>query len=348
MRSSRCCSSSSAMGASCCCGGGSWAGGGGARAAAAAAAAARTPPRSRPYTTGAKPRTSAGVYRSLRRSVDESVESLTRRLDFATAAGDESDAEATAAALAALTRSARRERGRELERLEYERLQRDRERALEVEAVLQRGRAARERAASPLRSSSPLRSPLRAAAAAAASPLLSRRSPSPGRRGGASPGGRYYGGAGEMRTDKHLSAFTCAEACELLRELGMDAVDVNLVRMDRLSGADLLSLSEHDMYVELGLGDSRVRKLRKLQAAAALFDAIATHPGQGSVSDVEVRLWCATHGCSSYEVSKIVKLFHSLVSSPSSDAVSFYDFAVNYDWVLHTFRMYGLNVEVKA
>ena len=42
------------------------------------------------------------------------------------------------------------------------------------------------------------------------------------------------------------------------------------------------------------------------------------------------------------------RLFHSLVSSPSSDAVSFYDFAVNYDWVLHTFRMYGLNVEVKA
>lgn len=32
-----------------------------------------------------------------------------------------------------------------------------------------------------------------------------------------------------------------------------------------LSGLDLLRLSEHEMYVDLGLSELRIRKLRKLQ-----------------------------------------------------------------------------------
>lgn len=113
------------------------------------------------------------------------------------------------------------------------------------------------------------------------------------------------------------------------------------------AGLDILNLTEHEMVMGLGLSELRVRKLRKLQAATALFDSITSHRAQGSISDAKMRRFLANRGCSAFEVNKIMKLFKSLViSRASQDQVTFWDFASNYEWVLHTFKMYGLNVDV--
>lgn len=72
---------------------------------------------------------------------------------------------------------------------------------------------------------------LRGAAAALGSPLAS------------SPGGRPYDASAIAKAGKHLADFDNAEVCDLLQDLGFDHVDINIVRMDRLTGEAPASLT---------------------------------------------------------------------------------------------------------
>lgn len=121
------------------------------------------------------PRTS-GLYRSLRRSIDESVEHLQRRLNF--------DEEPSLYSLAASPH--------------------------------------RARAASP--SLYPPSPPPRAASPGPLSPGRQRLSPA------------RYDSSADAKLGKHLSSFTTLEVCDLLQDMGFDHLDVNVIRMDRLTG----------------------------------------------------------------------------------------------------------------
>jgi hypothetical protein len=93
-------------------------------------------------------------------------------------------------------------------------------------------------------------------------------------------------------------------------------------------------------------------QITKLQRAADVYDRIASKPRQGAVSDMEVRLFLAGQGCSSADGAKAVRLLRSLMpyepcagpASAGDEGISFWQFATGFDWVVHSFKIYGVNV----
>ncbi|KAJ9513643.1 hypothetical protein QJQ45_006201 [Haematococcus lacustris] len=146
----------------------------------------------------------------------------------------------------------------------------------------------------------------------------------------------------ELLRKKHLSRFTVDELGLLLEQMGFDSLDLRGFRVHRVSGAALLEMSEEDMTIDLVLPRSKVRKLRSLQRAARLFDAIATLPRQGKISEVELRLFLAGQGAGPADVNKVVKLFKTLVRVDKYDFVTFWDFLTSYDWISQALRIYNV------
>ncbi|KAL6749228.1 armadillo-type protein [Haematococcus lacustris] len=146
----------------------------------------------------------------------------------------------------------------------------------------------------------------------------------------------------ELLRKKHLSRFTVDELGLLLEQMGFDSLDLRGFRVHRVSGAALLEMSEEDMTIDLVLPRSKVRKLRSLQRAARLFDAIATLPRQGKISEVELRLFLAGQGAGPADVNKVVKLFKTLVRVDKYDFVTFWDFVTSYDWISQALRIYNV------
>lgn len=60
------------------------------------------------------------------------------------------------------------------------------------------------------------------------------------------------------------------------------------------------------------------------------------------MSEIEVRLYLASQGASSYEVTKILKLFRTLVKTDKFDFCTFWDFITSYDWISQAFRIYNI------
>lgn len=141
---------------------------------------------------------------------------------------------------------------------------------------------------------------------------------------------------------KHLMRYTPEDLATLLQETGFDKLDLRGFRLHRVSGLDLLDMTEDEMLVRLMLPRHKVRKLRALQHAVALYDRIATLPRQGSLSEVEMRLYLASHGCGIAEVDKVVRLFRSLVRTDALDFVTFWDFVTGYDWISQALRIYNV------
>eukprot|EP00798_Chlamydomonas_sp_ICE-L_P016279 gene16279-22460_t len=131
---------------------------------------------------------------------------------------------------------------------------------------------------------------------------------------------------------KHLSRFTTEEVVLLLEEMGFDRLDLRGFRVQKIDGYRLLKLSEDELLIDLVLPLSRVDKVKAIQKVTNLFDSIARTAFQGQISEAEVRLYVATHGASSLEVNKIMRLFKTLVETSVNDSVTFWDFATGYDW----------------
>lgn len=146
----------------------------------------------------------------------------------------------------------------------------------------------------------------------------------------------------ELLRKKHLARFSHDELVLLLEEMGFDSLDLRGVRLHRIDGTSLLAMSEDFLLSELVLPRGKVRKLRALQRAAALFDHIATLPRQGKISEIEMRLYLAGQGASSTEVNKIVKLCRTLVRTDKYDFISFWDFVTSYDWIAQALRIYNV------
>ncbi|KAF5839348.1 hypothetical protein DUNSADRAFT_1032 [Dunaliella salina] len=146
----------------------------------------------------------------------------------------------------------------------------------------------------------------------------------------------------DLLRKKHLARFTPDELALLLEEMGFDRLDLRGFRINHISGATLLAMSEDDMAVDLVLPRSKTRKLRALQRATHLFDRIATLPRQGKISEVELRLFLASQGAGTAEVDKIVKLFKTLVRTDKYDFVTFWDFVTSYDWIAQALRIYNI------
>ncbi|KAG2490283.1 hypothetical protein HYH03_011235 [Edaphochlamys debaryana] len=204
-------------------------------------------------------------------------------------------------------------------------------------ASLTRGSLDRELAAV----ASPLRSSLRA------STLAPRYTPPPATLlAEAAHETLTLGAMPELESDllkrKHLIRYTSEELVTLLQEMGFDKLDLRTFKLNAIAGVDLLDMTEDEMIVRLLLPRHKVRKLRALQRAVALFDRIATLPRQGRLSEVEMRLFLASQGCSGLEVDKIVRLFRSLVRTDRVDFVTFWDFVVAFDWVAQAFRIYNI------
>ncbi|KAG2447415.1 hypothetical protein HYH02_007742 [Chlamydomonas schloesseri] len=191
------------------------------------------------------------------------------------------------------------------------------------------------------RAASPVRSSLRA------STLAARYSPPPASSALAlAEPEAALGVMPEVDSDllkrKHLIRYTAEELATLLQEMGFDKLDLRSFKLHAVAGVDLLDMSEDEMVVRLLLPRHKVRKLRALQRAVALFDRIATLPRQGRLSEVELRLFLAAQGCGSAEVDKVVRLFRSLVRTDKLDFVTFWDFVCAYDWIAQAFRIYAI------
>uniref|UniRef100_A0A7S0UYY4 SAM domain-containing protein n=1 Tax=Polytomella parva TaxID=51329 RepID=A0A7S0UYY4_9CHLO len=143
---------------------------------------------------------------------------------------------------------------------------------------------------------------------------------------------------------KHLVRFSAEELQLLLSEIGFDRLDLRPFRLNAISGLDLLDMTEEEMAIRLLLPTIKIRKLRAVQRAVALFDRIATVPRQGRLSEIELRLYLAGHGCAVHEVDKVVKLFKSLVRTDKLDFVTFWDFVVGFDWIAQAFKIYHVPV----
>ncbi|PNW72513.1 hypothetical protein CHLRE_16g687182v5 [Chlamydomonas reinhardtii] len=190
------------------------------------------------------------------------------------------------------------------------------------------------------RAASPLRSSLRA------STLAARYSPPPASALALAEPESALGVMPEVDSDllkrKHLIRYTAEELATLLQEMGFDKLDLRSFKLNGVAGVDLLDMSEDEMVVRLLLPRHKVRKLRALQRAVALFDRIATLPRQGRLSEVELRLFLAAQGCGSVEVDKVVRLVRSLVRTDKLDFVTFWDFVCAYDWIAQAFRIYAI------
>ncbi|KAG2434292.1 hypothetical protein HXX76_008016 [Chlamydomonas incerta] len=190
------------------------------------------------------------------------------------------------------------------------------------------------------RAASPLRSSLRA------STLAARYSPPPASALALAEPEAALGVMPEVDGDllkrKHLIRYTAEELATLLQEMGFDKLDLRSFKLHAVAGVDLLDMSEDEMVVRLLLPRHKVRKLRALQRAVALFDRIATLPRQGRLSEVELRLFLAAQGCGSGEVDKVVRLVRSLVRTDKLDFVTFWDFVCAYDWIAQAFRIYAI------
>lgn len=141
---------------------------------------------------------------------------------------------------------------------------------------------------------------------------------------------------------KHLMRYTAEELATLLQDMGFDKLDLRTFKLHGVAGVDLLDMSEDEMVVRLLLPRHKVRKLRALQKAVALFDRISTLPRQGRLSEVELRLYLAANGCGTGEVDKIVRLFRSLVRTDRAEFVTFWDFVTGYDWIAQALRIYNV------
>jgi hypothetical protein len=94
----------------------------------------------------------------------------------------------------------------------------------------------------------------------------------------------------------------------------------------------------------------KARRLRRLIDATALFDAAAARPGQGRLSELELRVWLAGSGCSAGEASRVLRLLASLVVRRAGGAgaipeagITYRQWAVGWPWVTHALEVYGLN-----
>ncbi|GIL89985.1 hypothetical protein Vretimale_17956 [Volvox reticuliferus] len=148
----------------------------------------------------------------------------------------------------------------------------------------------------------------------------------------------------ELLKRKHLIRYTAEELAALLQDMGFDKLDLRAFKVNNVAGVDLLDMTEDEMIVRLLLPRHKVRKLRALQRAVALYDRIATLPRQGRLGEVEMRLFLANQGCSTHEVDKVIRLFRSLVHTDKLDFVTFWDFVTAYDWIAQAFRIYNIAV----
>ncbi|MEW5300802.1 MAG: hypothetical protein WDW36_003707 [Sanguina aurantia] len=147
---------------------------------------------------------------------------------------------------------------------------------------------------------------------------------------------------GELLRRRHLARYSHEEMTLLLQEFGFDMLDLRQFRIHRISGLDLLNMTEDDMFTTLVLPRVRVGTLRSLQRAVQLFDRISTIPPQGKISEIELRLYLASSGCTSYDVDKLTTLFKSLIRTERNDFVTFFDFVRSYDWIAQAFRIYNV------
>lgn len=139
---------------------------------------------------------------------------------------------------------------------------------------------------------------------------------------------------------------------------GFEPSDLRTLRRNRTTGAELmLTLAATagarrgssppcclELAAALGLSPHKARRLRRLGDAAALFDAAATRPSQGRLSEVELRLWLAGSGCGASEVARVLKLLRSLVARDEGAAfVTFWQWAAGWGWVTHALGTYGVD-----
>lgn len=90
-----------------------------------------------------------------------------------------------------------------------------------------------------------------------------------------------------------------------------------------------------------------------MQDALRLYDAIATRVAQPRLSDIEMRLWLVSQGCSTSEASRIMKLLRSLViNDENAPSISCWEWCVGWTWVMHAMEvsykvgsMYGIFIK---
>jgi hypothetical protein len=150
------------------------------------------------------------------------------------------------------------------------------------------------------------------------------------------------------------------QLCDMLLDMGWEPTDLRGLRRDATTGAELvLQLAAAtasdpacaDLAARLRMPRHKARRLRRIVDATALFDAVAPRPGQGRLSELELRLWLAGSGCSAAEVGRVLRLLASLVvrGAPGGGdgipeaGVTFRQWAVGWPWVTHALEVYGLN-----
>lgn len=86
------------------------------------------------------------------------------------------------------------------------------------------------------------------------------------------------------------------------------------------------------------------RRLRRLGDATALFDAVASHPAQPRLTEIELRLWLVGSGCTVSEAGRAARLMMGLVAGDdAAGRVTFWEWAVGWRWVTHALEVFGID-----
>lgn len=142
--------------------------------------------------------------------------------------------------------------------------------------------------------------------------------------------------------------------CALLEEMGWAPSDLRGMRTAGTTGADLMLLlaahapdpSLSHLAAHLRMPPHKARRLRRVADAVVLFNAISDRPCQPRLSEVELRVWLAGSGCCGPEAGWVVKLLRALVAAgegAGTGRVTFWEWAVGWQWVTHAMEVYGVD-----
>mmetsp|Transcript_14018 Transcript_14018/g.39651 ORF Transcript_14018/g.39651 Transcript_14018/m.39651 type:complete len:629 (-) Transcript_14018:29-1915(-) len=144
-----------------------------------------------------------------------------------------------------------------------------------------------------------------------------------------------------LRACKPPSMLTPSEVYSLLLEMGCLPSEAQQVMDLRLSGAEMLHLSERDMLRKLHIGPIVTRKLVMIQRAGEMFDRMTRTAMQGKISELEFRVFLATQGLRGSDISSLADKFRSLRAG-GDGCVSFLEWAKSYHYFSNLLCTFGL------
>lgn len=142
---------------------------------------------------------------------------------------------------------------------------------------------------------------------------------------------------------KPLGRYTPEDVAVLLHNLCLP--DVSLLRVQGVTGGELLELTQEDCVQELGWTKLQYKKVETVQRALKLFNHVCTSPGQGHIAFYEMQKWLEGLGLATEDVQALVEGFRAASLTPSTGTLTFQDFVRNFHWMVESLEGLGAKLQ---